>query len=318
MIRTMLQPQCLQSLHVDPSQHPRGASHLSAASGLVQVKDRLYVVADDELHLGVLAAPGDASEHAPNPVQLIPLLPGTLPQGKKARKDAKPDFETLAVLPAHAGFRYGALLAMGSGSRPNRERAILLALDETGTPNGRAAELDLEVLYAPLHKQMAQLNIEGLWVQDGQMLLMQRGNRQHPASQLLVYEWDAMAEWLVGREPQPPKLKNRIKMDMGKVDGIPLSLTDGAALPGGLWAYCGVAENTRDSTQDGPCTGSVVGVANQKGKLLCQYAIDGAAKIEGISVRVKGDQVQALLVTDADDPHIASQLLSVQFPMPEI
>jgi hypothetical protein len=127
-----------------------------------------------------------------------------------------------------------------------------------------------------------------------------------------------MADWLVGREPQPPKLKNRIKMDMGKVDGIPLSLTDGAALPGGLWAYCGVAENTRDSTQDGPCAGSVVGVATLKGKVLCQFALDGAAKVEGISVRVKEDRVQALLVTDADDPHIASQLLSVQFPMPVI
>lgn len=317
MIRPMLKPQFLRSLQVDPSHHPRGASHLSAASGLVQVKDRLYVVADDELHLGVMTATSEEPDHALSPVQLIPLLPGTLPQGKKARKDAKPDFETLAVLPAHAGFRYGALLAMGSGSRPNRERGILLALDETGAPNGRAAELDLEVLYAPLHKQLAQLNIEGLWVQDGFLLLLQRGNRQHPASQLLIYGWEATAEWLVGREPQPPKMKNRIKMDMGKVDGIPLTLTDGAALPGGLWAFSGVAENTRDSTQDGPCTGSVVGVATLKGKVLCQHALEGAAKIEGISVRIKDDRVHALLVTDADDPHIASQLLSVDFSLPE-
>lgn len=312
----MLNPQRLRSLHVDPTHHPRGAAHLSAASGLVQVKDRLYVVADDELHLGVLPVPADAQGPETSPVQLIALLAGQLPNSKPARKDLKPDFETLALLPAHAGFRYGALLALGSGSRPNRERAVLLALDETGAPNGRAAELDLETLYEPLHKQLAQLNIEGLWVAEGQLNMLQRGNRQHPASQLLAYEWDAMAEWLVGRQPQPPKLKSRTKIALGKADGIPLSLTDGAALPGGLWAFSAVAENTRESAHDGPCTGSVVGVANLKGQVLCQYALQDAVKVEGISVRVKGEQVQALLVTDADDPHIASDLLLVEFPLP--
>lgn len=317
MIHAMLHPQTLRTLQVDPAQHPRGLAHLSAASGLVQVKEHLYVVADDELHLGVLRAP-DAAEagETPKSVQMIPLMGGVLPRDKATRKAAKPDFETLAVLPAHAGFRYGALLAMGSGSRPNRERAVLLALNEQGEPNGRAAELDLEALYAPLHKQFAQLNIEGMWVAEGHMHLLQRGNRKHPASQLLTYDWHDMAEWLLGRQPQPPKLKNRTKLALGEEQDVPLCLTDGAALPNGLWAFCAVAENTRDSVLDGRCMGSVVGVADLEGKRLCQYALQGSPKVEGISVRVVEGQVQALLVTDADDPEIASELLSTEFPLP--
>ena len=43
----------LRTLTLAPAQHPKGLAHMSAASGLVRVLRRLYVVADDELHLGL-------------------------------------------------------------------------------------------------------------------------------------------------------------------------------------------------------------------------------------------------------------------------
>ena len=49
----LLSPHFVRTLALDPTQHPRGQPHLSAASGLVRVRQRLYVVADDELHLGL-------------------------------------------------------------------------------------------------------------------------------------------------------------------------------------------------------------------------------------------------------------------------
>ena len=53
--------------------------HLSAASGLVCVGSSIYVVADDELHLGVFDAAGNA------PGRLLRLFDGELPAEKKPR-----------------------------------------------------------------------------------------------------------------------------------------------------------------------------------------------------------------------------------------
>src|ERR1700741_1416955 len=93
-----------------PTTAPR-FSHLSAASGLVCINSFIYVVADDELHLGVFRH-GDSS-----PGHLIPLLDGVLPEFKPERKKQKPDFEALTLLPSFGNRPHGALLAIGSGSR---------------------------------------------------------------------------------------------------------------------------------------------------------------------------------------------------------
>src|SRR5688572_10672841 len=97
--------------------------HVSAASGLVCLDSIMYVVADDELHLGVF------STRDRGPGHLIRLFDGVLPEPAAARKQQKPDLEALTLLPAFPDFPHGALLAVGSGSRPNRHKGVLLGLD---------------------------------------------------------------------------------------------------------------------------------------------------------------------------------------------
>lgn len=104
-----LQPRLLGSLLVNPKHHPRGQPHLSAASGLVRLGQRLYVVADDELHLGIFKD-STVTGQAPSKGKLLRLLEGDLPNKMEKRKKAKPDLETLALLPALPGFDTGALL----------------------------------------------------------------------------------------------------------------------------------------------------------------------------------------------------------------
>jgi len=48
-----------RKLALEAESHPRGLSFLSAASGLVRVRDKLYVIADDERHLGVFGVDGE-------------------------------------------------------------------------------------------------------------------------------------------------------------------------------------------------------------------------------------------------------------------
>ncbi len=115
----MLETRIVRELVVDEAAGSAEQAHLSAASGLVKLGNRLFVVADDENHLAMF----DLSNREPS--RLVPIFDGRLPLRHKARKAAKPDCEALLVLPAFAGYPHGALMAMGSGSRPSRQRGAL-------------------------------------------------------------------------------------------------------------------------------------------------------------------------------------------------
>lgn len=317
---TSLPVSFIRNLSLDPAQHPRGQAHLSAASGLVRVRQRLYVVADDELHLGVFeehAAPVAAGAD-PVPGTLVRLLEGDLPRDKGKRKKAKPDLETLAQLPPLPGCPAGALLALGSGSKPQRETGVLIGLDVHGVPNGRMASVDLEPLYAPLRKRFDDLNIEGAFVLSGDLVLLHRGNKGDARSACIRFDWNLVAPWLAGLQRKPPGAKSVQLMALGDVDGVPLSLTDGTALQGGAWAFSAVAESTDDSYQDGACVGSAIGIVAPDGQLRHLHRLAGAPKVEGLAVQVVGTGLGSdwvfTLVTDPDDPHIPAQLLQTHLP----
>ena len=309
----VLSPTTHGALLLEPGQHPQGRGHLSAASGLVRSGAQLFVVADDELHLGLFEdtlAGGGALQ----PGRLVRLLEGDLPADKGPRKKAKPDLESLALLPPLPGCACGALLALGSGSQPNRETGVLLALAAPGVLNGRMASVQLAALYAPLCKRFADLNIEGAWVSSGELLLLQRGNKGDARSACIRYDWNLIAPWLAGLQPLPPAAKSIQILNLGSVDGVPLSLTDGVPLPNGEWMFSAVAEDTQDSVADGQCVGSALGVVTPEGQVRRCAILQGAPKVEGIAVQTEGDDWLVTMVTDPDDPGLASQCLMVRMP----
>ncbi len=308
-----LNPQNIGALWIDSAQHPQGRAHLSAASGLVRTGKMLAVVADDELHLG-LFDDSVAAGTQPAPGRLLTILEGDLPRGATQRKQAKPDFETLALLPPLPGCVGGALLALGSGSKPNRETGVVLALAGPGQPTGRRAVVPLSALYAPLRKRFADLNIEGAWVAGGELHLLHRGNKGDARSACIRYDWNAAAPWLAGVQPQPPAIKSVQVIDLGVVDGVPLGLTDGVPLPGGEWLFSAVAEDTHNSVADGVCVASTLGVVTADGLVRRLARLHGAPKVEGIAVQTDGDDWLVTMVTDPDDANVASQLLAVRLP----
>ena len=294
----------LRALTVDPASHPRGQPHLSAASGLVCVHGRVHVVADDELHLGVF---DDASA----PGRLVRLFDGALPAGKKARKRAKPDLETLLHLPPDPAWPAGALLALGSGSRPQRERGTLLAFHRSGHLMAPRT-VDLAPLYGPLRSRFNDLNIEGALLLDSDFVLLQRGNGRQGVNAALHYRRSDLALLLrgeAGRELQPHA---EHRFALGELDGIPLGFTDGVAWPGpagrGRWLFCAAAEDTENSYLDGGCAGSVLGLADAQGRLLGIRRLAGRHKMEGIDARAEHGGLALCLVSDADDPSQASVL----------
>ncbi len=312
----MLTAEHLRDLRIDPRLHPRGQPHLSAASGLVRAGQRLYVVADDEHHLGVfddMALTGTTTQVTTAPGSLLRLLDGDLPLKPGQRKKAKPDLESLALLPALPGCPHGALLALGSGSRPNRETGVLMALDGQGAANGRIARVDLGVLYAPLRAQFTDLNIEGAFVASGELHLLHRGNRGDARNACIRYDWNQVAPWLTGQRTRAPVAKGVQLIRLGEAGGVPLGLTDGAALSCGAWVFTAVAEDTADSFSDGACVGSAVGIVGPEGQVRQLQALHGAPKVEGVAVQADSHQLVLTLVTDPDNPAVASQLLQVRW-----
>lgn len=299
----------LRDLHLAAGQHPAGRAHLSAASALVRCAGYLYVVADDELHLGVFRADDDA------PGQLLRLLPGELPGAPVERKAAKPDLEALALLPAMPGYAQGALLALGSGSRPNRQQALLLALDELGAVRGAPRLIDLAPLYAALHLQFADLNIEGAFVLGQQLLLLQRGNQGQAGNAAVYFAWPAVQAWLLGQAPAPLPQAVQV-MALGELDGVALGFTDGAALADGRWLFSAVAENTTDSYRDGACMGTVLGLVEADGRIRRLASLGAQWKVEGLALQQRGQRLLLNLVTDADDPRIAASLLALELELP--
>jgi hypothetical protein len=295
----------VRELDVSRSPDSGATTYLSAASGLIHAGSFLYVVADDELHLGVFGATDNGPGH------LVRLVHGELPAEKAARKKEKPDFETLTLLPASEKFPEGAILALGSGSKPNRRLGVLLGLNAQGVVRGAPETVDLTSIFAPIDAVFSAPNIEGAVVVRNEVRLFQRGNKGDNKVNAIIRF--SLSSFLDALKPEQSIALETIAIetiDLGHCNGIPLSFTDAAALPNGDMVFTAVAEDTDDTYNDGPCAASAIGIVGDDGQLRRLLRLDAPLKIEGVEARVVGDVMKLSLVTDADDPAIPSALFS--------
>jgi hypothetical protein len=294
----------IRTLDISPGARGTQPAYVSAASGLICVGPTLYVVADDELHLGVFSSSGLA------PGYLIRLFDGVLPDDRVERKRRKPDLEALALVPVSRDFPHGALLALGSGSRANRGRGVLLGLDPLGGVCESPLQVDMSPILGPLHDAFAELNIEGAVIVDDELRLFQRGNGRHPSNAIIRYPLskalDAMRS--AAAFTIAPTAINRL--DLGVIDNVPLCFTDASALANGDTVFCAVAVGIVGVFRDGPCVGAAIGIVDNAGHLVALQRLERPYKVEGISARQDGDRLDLLLVTDADDPAFPALLLS--------
>ncbi len=258
---------------------------VSAASGLVLRDGSFHVVADDENSLYVFGPDGATRR--------IALLPGELPDKKSARKKHKADFEILVDLPEHG------LLAMGSGSRATRERAVLVDRRD------RTSVIDTSSLCSTLRETFADLNLEGAALVGDEFVLLQRGNRSDQRTALIFLAVHDLQRALESQRFNVTRTPRMVDLDLGMHDEIPWSCTDITVLDDGDLLASAVLEDTDDAYQDGPCLGSALLRMAPDGALRWQRRLDTVSKVEGVAV--DGDVVW--LVSDADDRAVPSQLL---------
>lgn len=293
----------IRTLSLARASQPGQPRHVSAASGLVTVGRFRYVIADDELHLGVFPLQGRA------PGVLVRLRRGTLPLRKKERKRRKADFEAIVALPPFGRFPCGALLALGSGSRANRRRGVLVPLDTHGAIAGRPRAIDLSPLYAAIGKAF-EPNLEGAFVAGDCLALLQRGNKKDATNARIRISLPPLLDALAAGEPVPRSAVRDLRVfDLGSIAGVPLCFTDAAALSGGGFAFTAVAEDTDDSYADGSCLGSAIGIVDGRDRLTGLWRLEPSLKVEGIEARRLGRRIVLTVVTDADDARRPALLL---------
>ena len=295
-----------RDLQVDASTAPAGPSHLSAALGVARVKNLLYVLADAEPCLGVFdsTSPADAPMTLLRPFEIGP------PQAKGQPRTPRPVLSTLAALPPLPGCPFGALLALGNGFMATGKTGVLAVLDPQGGLTGRVAYNDASALFAPLKARLGDLDIEGVFYSSGELRLLQRGKKGDARNACATYDWNLLAPWLVGQKPAPPPPKSIQPLGLGDIDGVPLGLTDGAALAGGAWVFSAVAQQA-----DGTCVGSAVGVVGPDGVVRQVHRLQGAPRVEGLVAKEEGDEVVLTLVTDPGNPAQAAQVLQARFKL---
>ena len=301
----LLQARPLRDLTLRAGDHPRGAPHLSAASGLVCAFGRTYVIADDEHHLAVfrdLRTPGT----------LHRIRAGDLPDKTKARKRRKPDLETLLWLPPRRAAQGATLVALGSGSREQRCTGVAITLDRDGEPLPSPRAFDLAPWYRPLAARLGGLNIEGALAIGDDIVLLNRGGRDGLPNAALRSPLAALHALIDGARRVNADWSIEC-FDLGHLDGVALGFTDGAARPDGSWLFSAAAERSADSVADGPCAGSVIGQVSARGKLVAMQRLDSCDKVEGLAVQPDGPAI--CMVTDADDPQRCARLLQARWPV---
>lgn len=284
--------------------------HVRAGSAVRRWGQRLVVVQDDVHALALL----DETTGAVAPLALPPGADGRRSFGEAlGNKALKMDLEACVVLDD------GRLVALGSGSTPQREHIVVVDQDhDVRVVDGRA-------LYAHLRSMTdfsgSELNIEGAVITGRSLRLFQRGNGAprdglEPVSAIGDLRLDAFVAWLDGGEL--PALETVCQVDLGAVAGVPFGFTDATAVPGGRVAFLAGAERSPDTYHDGEVVGCRFGVIDGDDIRVADIVDETGAptllKLEGIDWLGKGDDGawELGVVADMDDPDAAAVLATLR------
>jgi hypothetical protein len=291
--------------------------HVRAGSGLAAVPGAIALIQDDANFIALIT-PGEGRARA----LPLPAGMGGLRQFDDVRgnKKYKLDLEACVAVETADGT---LLLALGSGSKRRREQAVLVRGWEAERPEVRLVHVPR--LFESLRRERAfagsELNVEGAVFLGDRLRLFGRGNgavrdNVRPVNATCDLDWPTLLAHLESPDSAPPPAPtNVVRYELGALDGIPLTFTDGASR-GPSVLYSAAAEASPDATRDGRVSGSALGVIDQMGHARWTPLVDpsGAVfvgKVEGVAA-AGGAVDRVYAVVDADDPNTASVLCTVE------
>jgi hypothetical protein len=285
----------IRDLDIEPTAVSRPA-FVYAASGLARLGNRLYIVADDELHLAMF------DFHGKTPGSWLRLCPGKLPDEYMERKRQKPDLESITHITAHQYATNGALLVVPSMSTERRTNGVLVMLGENQGLTEVIIPINFSAIREVLKPLLNELNIEGAIVNANTVKLFHRGSKGKSKSAIIeldaqVFLKDLHDSHMISAE----HISKITECDLGDIDGVPLHFTDAVTLPDERVLFLSTAEDTNNAYEDGEWHGSAVGIIDKACKVERITRFNSKEKLEGVSVSVHPQKLELLLVSDTDD-----------------
>lgn len=198
-----------------------------SGSGIEYYNDRLYVIGDDAKDILVL----DSKWNKETSIPLFDSAELRIP------KKIKADLESTTIIEVN---KIPRLLLLGSGSTLNRNRAILVNLDDHFKE-----EMDITGFYNQLKDDLEQVNIESSAVVLGKLIMGNRGNLSSPENTIVVTETNF---W---RHPEKAEWQ-KVEFKLPETEGKVLGLSGMAYSHKNDWLICTLStEATANSYDDG-------------------------------------------------------------------
>ena len=200
-------------------------SDFPSGSGIEYFNEKLYVIGDDAKDILVL----DKKWKKETTIPLFDSAELRIP------KKIKADLESSTIIEVN---KIPRLLLLGSGSTLNRNRAILVNLDDHFKE-----EMDITGFYNQLKDNLEHVNIESSAVILGKLLLGNRGNKTSPDNTIIVTDMDFwknpdQAEW------------SKISFDLPDTNGKVLGLSGMTYSHKNDWLVCTLSTEETDNAYD--------------------------------------------------------------------
>lgn len=255
---------------------------------------RFYLVGDDASKVAVL-------DHHYRQVNAIGLFDHP---GKRISKAKKADFETAVVIDVD---HKAHLLAIGSASRREREKGMLIPLASADSHQAAPSTIDLAVFTERLKTSgIKEVNIEGAAVIGDQIVLANRGNHTYPENHLIITEKDY---WL--------------RQEDAHISVLPLTLPPSEKGFTGISELCYVpssnsllftlsSEATANAYDDGVIGDSYIGWASGISGKLKQPALvlDGIINLSETDAAFKGEKIEGICLERADGKELLLHLVA--------
>lgn len=219
-------------------------SDYPSGSGIEFFNEKMYVVGDDAKDILVL----DKKWKKETSIPLFDSAELRIP------KKIKADLEATTVIEVN---KIPRLLLLGSGSTLNRNRAILVNLDDH-----YKEEMDVTPFYNQIKDNLQHVNIESSAVILGKLLMGNRGNLNSPENNIIVTDIDFwkhpdQAEW------------NKVIFDLPDAGGNVLGLSGMTYSHKNDWLICTMStEATANSYDDGAIGDSYLAIVENASRKI--------------------------------------------------
>jgi hypothetical protein len=271
-------------------------ANFPSGSSINYYENKLFLLGDDARTILVL----DKSYRAIDSIRLFDYPEKRIPKSKKA------DLESSAIVTV-AGVRH--LLALGSASTEDRKRFLLIPLTSDGLIDHSKPLLTdtMKEFIARVTKAgINEVNLEGAFVREDNLILANRGNRNSPKNHLIVTEGNF---WVRQKEAALRILPIELPGSRGEFLGISelcyLKSKD-------VFLFTFTSEATTNAYDDGVIGSSYIGwISNAATKLThAKLNLDGMINLSEVNREFKSQKIEGLCVEWADNDEILLHLIS--------